>query len=100
MGAQEDYTLLMEVTAELADPRTLDKTHGLVSTYNAGCRGPLCQKANRDYARTKYAKRAKLAGAVASPHVKLRTERDHDALLTLLQEQHARSRAAESAKSA
>lgn len=35
------------VDQELADERFLTRTHGRGSTYRDGCKGPLCQRANR-----------------------------------------------------
>lgn len=89
---EQQGNLITEVTCELDDPAWLNRTHGIIGTYNSGCRGPLCQKANRDYARAKYAARARRAGAVVDNHVKLRAERDHDALLEMLQEHHLQTR--------
>lgn len=52
----KERMLLAEVTAELADPAYASRSHGRIGTYGWGCRGPLCQLANRDYRRKRYAK--------------------------------------------
>lgn len=36
------------VEKELADENYITRTHGRGSTYRAGCKGPLCQRANRN----------------------------------------------------
>jgi hypothetical protein len=43
------------IREEIEDPRFLSKRHGTRVAYNAGCRGALCRKANRDNMR-KYLK--------------------------------------------
>lgn len=37
-----------DIAAEIEDERYLSSTHGRASTYNTGCRGPLCRMANRE----------------------------------------------------
>lgn len=46
----------VEVLEEINDPGYLNRVHGRPATYNAGCRGPLCRKMNRDRARQVYEK--------------------------------------------
>lgn len=46
--------LQSEVLAELTDETFSTRTHGTRSCHNAGCRGPLCAKVNRDVSRDKY----------------------------------------------
>ena len=46
--------LAPDVAAELADPHFLTRTHGKKATYQAGCRGPLCRKAERERKRASY----------------------------------------------
>jgi hypothetical protein len=41
------------VTPELKGPRPMPRTHGLRSTYVAGCRCDQCRAANREYGRKK-----------------------------------------------
>lgn len=58
MPTTQDYEkLLSEMNAEISDENFETRTHGRKSTYKAGCQGPLCKKAHRDYARIAYAKR-------------------------------------------
>lgn len=45
-----DLPIVKEVNDELADPRFNTYRHGSPSTYQKGCKGPLCRKANRDRA--------------------------------------------------
>lgn len=42
----DDLKLLVE--QELAEEQFSGRTHGRGSTYRDGCRGPLCQRANRN----------------------------------------------------
>lgn len=42
----DDLKALVE--KELADENYLTRTHGRGATYRAGCKGPLCQRANRN----------------------------------------------------
>ena len=37
-----------DVALEVTDPLYLTSTHGKASTYNTGCRGPLCRMAQRE----------------------------------------------------
>ena len=37
-----------DVAEEVMDERYLTSTHGKASTYNTGCRGPLCRMAQRE----------------------------------------------------
>lgn len=83
--------LIQEVEAELADGEYSSRTHGKVSTYMWGCRGPLCKKAHRDYRRLQYRKRAAQLGAVPQ-EMAPRKERENDALLELLQAKHEQER--------
>lgn len=47
--------LIREVAAEIADGRFSGQSHYDRNTYQNGCRGPLCRKAERDNAARKYA---------------------------------------------
>lgn len=40
--------LVVAIDEEIADPAYAGRTHGNMSGYNAGCRGPMCIKANTD----------------------------------------------------
>ena len=40
--------LVAAVDAELEDPNFVNRTHGSMSAYNKGCKGPMCTKANTD----------------------------------------------------
>jgi hypothetical protein len=42
------HELPMDVMRELIDPKYEGVCHGKRTTSNAGCRGPLCRKAERD----------------------------------------------------
>lgn len=47
--APETLTTLADaIITELSNSRLANRTHGLRTTYDSGCRGPLCRKANRD----------------------------------------------------
>lgn len=45
-----ELPIVKEVNDELADPTFATYRHGSPGTYNKGCKGPLCRKANRDRA--------------------------------------------------
>lgn len=45
-------TLRRAIELELANPAHISRTHGRRWTYNKGCRGPLCRRANREYMRS------------------------------------------------
>lgn len=46
--------LIRSIERELANPEHAGRSHGSRSTYNKGCHGPLCRKANRDYGRERH----------------------------------------------
>ena len=50
------HSLAEEVVEELVNPDYATRTHGTRSCHNAGCRGPLCTKFNRDRSRKVYRK--------------------------------------------
>jgi hypothetical protein len=76
----------VDVQTELSNPFFYGKTHGKKPTSQAGCRGPLCQKAERDAAKARYAKRK--GGNVKQ--IKVRESSARDPLLTQIQVWHAR----------
>jgi hypothetical protein len=43
--------LWFQLCMELADLNFMGRTHGNRRTYDAGCGGPMCMKATREYAR-------------------------------------------------
>lgn len=45
-----------EIVDEITDEQFTSRTHGTRSCHNAGCRGPLCTKFNRDRSRELYRK--------------------------------------------
>lgn len=51
-----------DVLAELTDPKFQHRQHHSRSTSRDGCRGPLCNKAEREYKARRDAKRALEAG--------------------------------------
>jgi hypothetical protein len=61
-----------EVIMEVLDPHLMTRSHHKVSTYDAGCRGPLCRKAHREHPRRKKPTPTPLA---------LREERIYDPVL-------------------
>jgi hypothetical protein len=46
--------LAMQIMNELSDPVYAARKHGTRTTFDAGCNGPLCAKANRDRSRWLY----------------------------------------------
>lgn len=64
--------LWQEVLSEVLDENFNTRQHHNVGTYNQGCRGPLCRKANREHPRRKSS-----AGTVTQ----LREERVYDPVL-------------------
>lgn len=76
--------LPIDVQNELSDPFYTGKTHGKKPTYQAGCRGPLCTKNERDTKRAAYRRRK---GGV----VQMRKPRDsqiRDPQLAMIQAWH------------
>lgn len=65
-------SLIRAIEKELANPKHSHRVHGRRWTYNAGCRGPLCRKANRDYGRERHTSEAPRGPYAA---------RDRDALM-------------------
>lgn len=49
--------MMIEVVDELTSVEFASRTHGTRSCHNAGCRGPLCRKFNRDRSRKEYRKK-------------------------------------------
>jgi hypothetical protein len=43
--------LWFELCMEMADVKLMGRSHGNRRTYDAGCGGPMCQRAVREYAR-------------------------------------------------
>lgn len=78
--------LPLDVQIELSDPHFYGKTHGKKPTSQAGCHGPLCQKAERDAAKKRYARRK--GGEVKQ--IKVREPSARDPLLAQIQEWHER----------
>lgn len=74
----------VDVQTELSDPRFHGKTHGKKPTSQAGCHGPLCQKAERDAAKARYRRRK--GGEVKQ--IKVRKESADDELLAKIQAWH------------
>jgi hypothetical protein len=50
--------IAQEVMDEILDPEFDEMTHGNKHSYSAGCRGPLCRKAERDACARRYRARA------------------------------------------
>lgn len=71
-GKCEDFW--KEVCDELSDPEYSKRSHHNVGTYDQGCRGPLCRKANREHPRRKRSDRG-------VPVYLLREERIFDPVL-------------------
>lgn len=82
-----DETLLrLQVQAELNDPKYLGREHRDNKTYVAGCRGPLCRKASRDYGRELYRIRNEVApDAVHKPTVRTKWDDLLDTFPTALE---------------
>lgn len=51
-----------DVVAEITDPVYLNRTHGTPACYAKGCRGPLCQKGERDKQERRRRKQAEKDG--------------------------------------
>lgn len=56
-----------DIFLELSDSEYITRQHHSRATYALGCRGPLCQKAERDRGRTRQQKRAENAGRTYIP---------------------------------
>lgn len=61
-----------EVMDEVRDPEYRKRAHHNASTYDQGCRGPLCRKALREHPRRK---------APGATEIQLREERIYDPVL-------------------
>jgi hypothetical protein len=57
----DEAIIRLQVEAELRDPKYLGRDHHDNKLYVAGCRGPLCRKASRDYGRELYRARNEVA---------------------------------------
>lgn len=58
MGKMTDAELAdlwRQLVSELLNEKFQGRTHGNRRTRDAGCKGPLCKKAQRDYGRRRYA---------------------------------------------
>ena len=77
---ETEEELIVEVLAEIEEVKYLTLSHGKRSTYSAGCRGPLCRKAERDRGlpRMREVKGIEREGIPDTP------ARRHDALLEAL----------------
>lgn len=64
--------LPLEVRQELEDPRFINRTHYKRNTYDAGCSGPLCRKANREWMRIISMRRAHRKGKLYKPNPRRR----------------------------
>ena len=63
-----------DVRAELSDPRFISRKHYARATYALGCRGPLCQKAERDRGRVRNEERSVAKGNEYVPAMEFRVE--------------------------
>lgn len=80
-----------DIFLELTDSNFITRQHHSRATYASGCRGPLCQKAERDRGRRRQEARAEQAGRTYIPvpqHRKL----DREELLTRVFEWHMQTR--------
>lgn len=80
-----------DIFLELNDSKFVHRLHHSRATYASGCRGPLCQKAERDRGRRRQEARAIEAGRVYIPvpqHRKL----DREELLNTVYSWHLNSR--------
>lgn len=69
----DEAAIRLQVEAELNDPKYLGLPHRDNKTYVAGCRGPMCRKASRDYGRERYrALNGVAADALHKPTVRTR----------------------------
>jgi hypothetical protein len=82
------------VLEELNDPVHAGKTHYRKATYAAGCRGPLCRKAERDAGRMRTKQKAEAAGREYKPEMRSREEILIDMRLNIWIQRHERARAA------
>ena len=73
-----DEELMLKVVKELSDPLFLGRTHGKISCYNEGCRGPFCRKVNRDRSRQMYGNKVNVK------RHRQRRQHEEDEALTLL----------------
>jgi hypothetical protein len=70
--------LSQDILDELCDSEHIRKVHGKRSTYTAGCRGPLCLRADRMYNRDAYAAQRAQAGKPYQPSDLRRDARDDE----------------------
>jgi hypothetical protein len=67
--------LSADILAELLDAEHIMRVHGRRTCYTAGCRGPLCRRADRIENRRRYEEARRRAGKPFTPS-DLRTVRD------------------------
>lgn len=82
-----------EVRNELSDPTHANRTHYRKATYAAGCRGPLCRKAERDEGRLRTKRKAEAAGREYRPEARSQSEILMDMRLNIWIDRHEKERA-------
>src|SRR6478735_2729430 len=70
-----------DIKAEILDKAYAARTHGNRACYAAGCRGPLCRKAERDRGIVRHREKKEEEGKPVTPKEKLHPARQRDRLL-------------------
>lgn len=81
-----------DIFLELNDSEYITRQHHSRATYALGCRGPLCQKAERDRGRTRQERRAEEAGRPYIPVPQHRKHVDREDLLNAVRRWHVQNR--------
>lgn len=72
----EVLALAPDILAELTDPEHVKRLHGKRPCYTAGCHGPLCRRADREFNRARYQAARQAAGKKYVPSDLRRDGRD------------------------
>jgi hypothetical protein len=70
--------LSVDILEELTDPKHIQRLHGKRGCYTAGCRGPLCKRADRLFNRQRYEEQRKAAGKPYNPSELRLDDRDDE----------------------
>lgn len=63
-----EVNLIVELCMEVNDPEFASQRHGQRHTRNLGCKGPLCQKALRDWQRERLLRMHEERGTIPRPY--------------------------------
>jgi|SRR6478736_2577318 len=85
-----------DIKAEILDKAYAARTHGNRACYAAGCRGPLCRKAERDRGLIRHREKAQEEGKTVTPKEAPHPARERDELLDRIISWHRHERGLDS----